>query len=122
MGSEQVLLISSHSVFAEAISRILQEAGIQVSARADSLESALPLLQEYQSDVIIAVGEEAGLSDAELLSLLNRSGGDGQIILISLAHNWMIVHHRQQVMDVTPADLISVLRRGSGRSHAGVET
>lgn len=120
MGSDSVLLIAAHSLFTEAITHILQQEGIEVSARADSLESALPLLKAFQPDVIIAVAEEAGLSDAELLSLLSRSGGDCQIILITLADNRMIVHHRRQVVDATPADLVSVVRRGSSHSRAGV--
>jgi len=48
----RVLIISSHPLFAEAITHLLQEEGMSIVASVDSLEKAGPVLEAQQIETI----------------------------------------------------------------------
>ena len=113
MEQSRILIISDHALFADAITHTLKEEGILVTASAQSMDAALPLIQKHQPDIIIVDYSADFTPDAKMFSLLNDSNTDRRVIFLTLDGNRMIVHHRHQVGDATPADLISVLRANS---------
>ena len=105
----QVLIISSHPLFAEAILQWLKEKGVQAVARVDTLAEALPWLKEHNIEAIIVDHDDPNLRDSEVVSQLVGFDETRQVIFLSLAGNQMIVHHRERVENVTPNDLIQAL-------------
>lgn len=110
MGGNRILIISNHPLFAEAITHVLQDEGIQVAEIAPDVKTALPLLKKKDFDTIIVDYNEDHQLDTETVALLHDSSQDQQVIFLTLAGNQMVVHHRQRVSDATPVDLVSVLR------------
>ena len=106
----RALIISGHPLFAEAIARLLREADVELVARTDSLESALPLLQEQAVEAIIVDYDDPQLHDAEVVSQLVANDEERQVIFLTLTCNRMIVHHRERVENVTPVDLVRAIR------------
>lgn len=106
----RVLIISGHPLFAEAISRLLQVEGIEVVARADSLESALPLVKSQAVEAIIVDHDDPNLRDAEVVAQLVGDDEERQVIFLTLTGNQMIVHHRERLENVTSDDLVRALR------------
>ena len=110
MESCRTLIISGHPLFAEAIRRLLWEEGVEVVATADSLDAALPLLRQQPVEAIIVDHDDAQLRDAEVVSRLVGHDDERQVIFLTLSGNRMIVHHRERVEGVTPADLVGAIR------------
>jgi DNA-binding NarL/FixJ family response regulator len=108
--TRRVFIISNHPLFAEAIARLLQEAGVEVVGRADSLESALPELEEQAVEAIIVDYDDPDLRDGAVVSELVGHDKELQVIFLTLAGNRMIVHHRERVEGVTPEDLVRAIR------------
>jgi len=106
----RVLIVSSHPLFAEAISRLLQEQGIEVEAKVSTLEEAETTLQKVIVEAIVVDYDDPELRDSEVVSHLVGDDEERQVIFLTLAGNQMIVHHREKVKNVTPADLISAIR------------
>ncbi len=110
MEKSRILIISEHALFADAITHTLKEEGFLVAATAQNIDAALPLIQKHQPNIIIVDYNEEFTPDAKMFSLLNDGNTERRVIFLTLDGNRMIVHHRHQVGDATPADLISVLR------------
>ena len=106
----RVLIVSSHALFAEAISRLLQEQEIEVVAKVGTLEEAEIALQTLTVEAIVVDYDDPELRDSEVMSQLVGGDDERQVIFLTLAGNQMIVHHREKVQNVTPADLISAIR------------
>ncbi len=102
--------MSSHPLFAEAISRLLQDQEIEVVAKVGTLTEAEASLQDLTVEAIVVDYDDPKLRDSEVVSHLVGDDEERQIIFLTLAGNQMIVHHREKVKNVTPADLISAIR------------
>lgn len=109
MENVYVLIISGHPLFAEAITRLLQEKGVSNITRVNTISQALPLLQQQQIDTIIVDHDDPQLRDAEVVSQLVGSEETRHVIFLTLAGNQMIVHHRERITNVTPNNLIQAL-------------
>lgn len=109
LAAYRAFIISGHSLFAEAIARLLQDAGVEVVGRASSLERALPQLRGQRIGAIIVDYDGADLRDGEIVSQLVGYDEECQVIFLTLAGNQMIVHHRERVENVTPADLVRAI-------------
>ncbi|MFZ5918760.1 MAG: response regulator [Chloroflexota bacterium] len=110
METRRALIISSHALFAEAIARLLQAESVEVATRAESLAEALAFLQDRSVEAVIVDHDDPLLRDAEIVSQLVGRHEACQIIFLTLAGNQMIVHHRERVENVTPADLVRAIR------------
>lgn len=106
----RTLIISGHPLFAEAITHLLREGGVEVVATAGSLDAAVPWLREQPVEAIIVDHDDPQLRDAEVVSRLVGHDEDRQVIFLTLSGNQMIVHHRERVEDVTAADLVGAIR------------
>lgn len=106
----RVLIVSSHALFAEAIFRLLQEQGIEVVAKVGTLAEAEIVLQTLIVEAIVVDYDDPHLRDSEVVAHLVGDDEERQVIFLTLAGNQMIVHHREKVKNVTPADLISAIR------------
>lgn len=109
METGQVLIISSHPLFAEAITQVLHEQGVGHIMKVQNVASAASLLHEQAVGSIIVDHDDPQAGDAEVVSQLVGADEARQIIFLTLAGNQMIVHHRERVENVTPADLIQAL-------------
>lgn len=110
METGRVLIISSHPLFAEAITHLLQEEGMNVVASVDSLEKAVPVLEAQQIETIIVDQDDPQIPDSAVVSQLVGSRESQQVIFLTLAGNQMIVHHRERMENITPTDLIRAIR------------
>lgn len=121
MSGNSVLIISSHPLFAEAITHVLASEGIPVAATAGDLEEAVPLLAEHRPGTVIVDCEEPCQPQAEMLALLDDANVEARLVFLSLADNRMVVHQWRRLGDATSADLVSFLRNGaSSAAVAGV--
>lgn len=109
MEPSNVMIISSHPLFAEAIIHLLKEKGIGHISTVDSVPAALPLLEQQAVETIIVDHDDSQLRDVEVVSKLVGGEQTRHVIFLTLAGNQMIVHHREQVENVTPNDLIQAL-------------
>lgn len=105
MDASRVLIISGYTLFAEALTRLVQEAGCEVMARVGNLEQALPLLQEDVPLTLIVDHEDVRLRDAGWLPLLQQKNTVRRIIFLTLAGNEMIIHERRRVTHATGDEL-----------------
>ena len=106
MKGGQVLLISSHPLFAEAITHLLTEAGVFVAGTVDSVDKAVPVLTSQPVRSIIVDHDDPQLRDVDVVSQLLGNEMAQNIIFLTLAGNQMIVHHRERVKNITPQDLV----------------
>ena len=106
----QVLIISSHPLFAEAITQTLKEKGVSRVVKVETVAGATPMLREQDIGTIIVDHDDPQLRDAEVVSQLVGYDEARQVIFLTLAGNQMIVHHRERVENVTPDDLMQALR------------
>ena len=106
----RVLIVSESPLFTDAISRLLAEANINVVAVAKNLEEARTFLGEQEIDAIVIDHNDAQPQDTEIVGYLISNSKECQIIFLTMAGNQMIVHHREQIENVTPADLVDAVR------------
>ena len=111
MKTRRALIISGHPLFAEAITRQLQEEKIQVVVTANSLESALALLEASEVEAIIVDHDDSQLRDVEVDSRLIGHHEEQRVIFLTLPGNQMIVHHRELAENVTAADLVQAIQQ-----------
>jgi len=121
MEQSRILIISEHALFADAITRTLEEEGISVAAAAKDMNAALPLIQKHRPDIIIVDYSADFAPDSSMLSLLGESSKDRRVIFLTLDGNKMVVHHRQQMEDATPSNLISVLKAHTPPATLSIE-
>ena len=105
-----VLIVSESDLFADAISRLLQAEGMSLAARAYNLAEARSILNAQSIDIVLVDHDESQLQDAEAISRLIEGDEDYQVIFLTMVGNRMIIHRRERVEDVTPADLIKAIR------------
>jgi DNA-binding NarL/FixJ family response regulator len=113
MSGGSVLIISSHPLFAEAITHVLASEGIAVAGVASDLQAASPLLHKLHPSTVIVDCEKPSQPQAEMLALLDDAHMEARLVFLSLADNRMIVHQWRRLGDATSADLVSFLRNGS---------
>ena len=106
----RILLVSNHPLFAEAITRLLQEQDISVVAEVSNLEKAQSVLKAQKVQTIIVDQDDARLQDTTVVSHLLDTQDERQVIFLSLNDNQMIRHHRECVENVTPSDLVAAIR------------
>ena len=106
----RVLLVSNHPLFAEAITRLLQEENISVVAEVNDLEEARSVLKAQEFETIIVDQDDAKLQDIAVMSDFLNSQDERQVIFLSLNDNQMIIHYRERVENVTPSDLVAAIR------------
>lgn len=116
MSGSSVLIISSHPLFAEAITHVLASEGFAVAAVANNLPAAIPLLHEHRPSTIIVDCEEPCQPQAEMLALLEDADMESLLVFLSLADNRMVVHQWRRLGDASSADLVFVLRNGASPS------
>jgi len=106
----RVLIVSASPLFADAICRLLEQEGISVVATASSLEEAGLIRKSQPIDATVINHDDTQLQDAAVVSELMHNQEARQIVFLTLAGNQMIVHHRERIENVTPADLIGAIR------------
>ncbi len=110
LNNRRELNVSEHPLFAEAIMRLLQEENINVVAKANNVREARSILNTQEIEAVVVDYDDPQLRDAEVVSHLVGSDEERQVVFLTLAGNQMIVHHRERVENVTPADLVEAIR------------
>ena len=102
--TRRVLIVSSHPIFAQALARLVREAGFTVLANVTDLQQALHLLHPDEPINIIVDYEDVQPREDDWLPLL-QAGTVRRVILLTLTNNEMIVHEQRRVNHVTAAEL-----------------
>ncbi len=97
---EQVLVVSSHPIFAKTLVRLVREAGCEVIASVANVDQALNLLQPSINAIVIVDYEDLQPRQEEWLPLLQHTDATRRILLLSLNQNEMIVHEQYRVTQV----------------------
>ena len=84
----------------------------------ENLPAAVPLLRELRPGTVIVDCEAPCRPEAEMLAVLDDADMEARLVFLSLADNRMIVHQWRRLGDATSADLVSVLRNGTGPAAA----
>ncbi|CAG0992824.1 hypothetical protein ANRL3_02893 [Anaerolineae bacterium] len=113
--TRDVLVVSSHAIFAKTLVRLAHEAGCQLIASVPDLRQALNILQPNAPARIIVEYEDVEPRQDEWLPFLQQANADRRVILLSLAKNEMIVHERRRVTHVNEAELKQALNGSSSQ-------
>ena len=70
MRERRVLIVSNHPLFAEAITRLLQEKEISVIAEVNNLAEAQSVLNTQEVETIIVDQDDVSLQDTTIMSYL----------------------------------------------------
>ena len=111
----RALIVSPSPLFADAISLMLKAEHVIVVAAVSSLDEAKLTLLDQPIDTIIVDHDSSQLQDFDIISHLIHGNRAGRAVFLTMAGNQMIVHHREQVENVTPADFVNAIR--SSRAH-----
>ena len=106
--TRRVLIVSSHPIFAQALARLVREAGFTVLANVTDLQQALHLLHPDEPINIIVDYEDVQPREDDWLPLL-QAGTVRRVILLTLTNNEMIVHEQRHVSHVTTTELKQAL-------------
>jgi DNA-binding NarL/FixJ family response regulator len=118
MTNRRVLIVSESDLFVDALSRLLQEAGISVMGRANQPEDARAFLNAQQIDTVVVDYDDRRFRDAEVVAQLINNDEERQVVFLTMVGNKMIVHQRERIENVTPADLIRVIRLSPKKSSS----
>lgn len=103
----RVLIIGRHHLFHEGITHLLgEQSDLIVVGTVRSWDKAREIMIREQPDVLIVDHESAELHEDDLTPLLENIDRDIKVIYLTLAQNRMIIHKRQQIVNVTAKDLL----------------
>jgi DNA-binding NarL/FixJ family response regulator len=108
--SWRVLVVSESALFADALSRLLHEAGIQVVTQVGNCEEAQAILAAQNIHTVVVDYDERRQDDTEIIIRFAENSRSCHVVLLTMVNNKMIVYHRESVENVTPADLIEAIR------------
>ena len=110
MKSWRVLVVSESVLFADALTHLLQEAGIQVVTQVGNCEEAQAILSALNINTVVVDYDERRQDDAEIIIRFTENDRSCHVVLLTMVNNKMIVYRRESVENVTPADLIEAIR------------
>lgn len=103
----RVLVISDSPLFVEAVSHLLKnEESIELAVQTNDLAEARSMLKDDTINVVIIDHDATQLRDVEVLAHLINGNDSYRVIFLTMAGNEMIVHQRERIKNVTPADLV----------------
>jgi DNA-binding NarL/FixJ family response regulator len=107
----RLLIIGRHHLFHDGITHLLgEQSDLVLVGRARSWEKAREIMNREQPDVLIIDHDAADLHEGDLAPLLENIEQDIKVIYLTLAQNKMIIHRRQQVVNVTAVDLLHAIQ------------
>lgn len=107
----RVLIIGRHHLFHDGITHLLgEQSDLMVVGSVSSWDKARELMVHEQPDVLIIDHESAELHENDLAPLLENADRDIKVIYLTLAQNKMVIHKRQQIVDVTAVDLLQAVQ------------
>jgi CheY-like chemotaxis protein len=106
----RVLIIYGSPLFADVISRLLEEDRMVIVAKINNLAEAQTVLAHHQVDVLIIDHDDPQLQEPAVLAQLWGNGIERLAIFLEMTGNQMIVHHQKRIENVTPTDLRQAIR------------
>lgn len=117
----RVLIVGRHNLFHDAISHLLADnSSVVIVGTVSDWVEARQLMASEQPDILIIDHDTAELGEADLAPLLENEERDIKVIYLTLAQNKMIIHKRQQVVNVTATDLLQALTAPGQGSKSSV--
>ena len=112
------ILLVGQGLFLDGLSRILSEQSDDIIIAAVSdLENARKIINQENPDIVIVDHDEPDLRHSDLAPLLESQDLSLKVIYLTLSSNKMIVHNRQQLVDVSVPDLITALQLPEDRGN-----
>lgn len=105
----QVIIVSTSSLFVDAVSRLLEEKEIQVMASAKTIEDFQSLLSTYPVDSIVVDHNDSQLNWPNLVLNKTQPFTTCRIVFLSLTDNEMMFHYQERIENVIPAQLIKAI-------------
>lgn len=106
----RVLIIGRHRLFHEGITHLLgEQTDLVVVGSVRNWNKAREVMVREQPDVLIIDHDSADLHESDLAPLLENADRDIKVIYLTLAQNKMVIHKRQQVVNVTADDLLQAV-------------
>ena len=110
MGEKEVLIISGHLLFAQAIRQMLEVQGIDVGPIVENVEEAFAVIaREHPTTVILDANPETE-QDVLVGRLLAAGGEECRILVVSLDNTDVNVYIRQRVTRATDSELVALVR------------
>ncbi len=106
-----VLIISDHILFAQALRRLLEQEGVHILGIVASEAEAMPLIREHQPSAVLVDVNGAEDLDAIAARLLSAHRGDCQILFVSLDNTDVTVYTRQRLPGASTTELTALVRR-----------
>ncbi len=111
MSQEQVLIISHHLLFAQAIRQMLEVKGIPVGPIVEDVNHAVEIIARLQPATVIVDTDPKVNRDMLVAQLLTACGEECRILVVSLENTDVNVYIRQRVSRATDSELIALVRR-----------
>ncbi len=111
MGQKQVLIISHHLLFAQAIRQMLEVEGIDVGAIVEDVERAVELIAHLRPATVILDADPDMDQSALAAQLLAACREECHILVVSLDNTDVNVYIRQRVSRATDSELIALVQR-----------
>lgn len=117
----RVLIIGRHHLFHDGITHLLgEQSDLIVVGSVNNWDEARKMMVHEQPDVLIIDHESAELHENDLAPLLENADRDIKVIYLTLAQNKMVIHKRQQIVDVTAVDLLQAVQAPSAGEEASI--
>ncbi|MCB9419828.1 MAG: response regulator transcription factor [Ardenticatenaceae bacterium] len=115
----RVLIIGRHHLFHDGITHLLgEQSNLVVVGSVRSWNKAREIMAREQPDVLIIDHDSADLHENDLAPLLETADRDIKVIYLTLAQNRMIIHKRQQIVNVTADDLLQAVQSPTSGEEA----
>ena len=100
-----------YRLFHDGIVHVLGgQSDLVVVGSASNWGKAREIMVREQPDVLIIDHDTADLHEGDLAPLLENVDRDIKVIYVTLAQNKMVIHKRQQVVNVTAVDLLQAVQ------------
>ena len=119
MSRRCILLISKHSIFREALVRLLMEQLDVEMVEATTWKEGVARFDDRPPDAVVVDHEDLRLRDVDLAPLLWPGKNTLKVIYLTLSGDEMIVHHRERMENVTSNDLVRALHVPTNEQEAG---
>ncbi|MEJ2748152.1 MAG: hypothetical protein P8183_09630 [Anaerolineae bacterium] len=105
------MIIGRHRLFHDGITHLLgEQSDLLVVGSVTNWNKAREVMAREQPDVLIIDHDSADLHENDLVPLLEIADRDIKVIYLTLAQNKMVIHKRQQIVNVTADDLLQAVQ------------
>ncbi len=114
MSQHRVYLIWNHALLAEAVRRLVQQAGIEWAGSSSSLEDGLRSIEQLHPDTIFVEEREGGGIPEKIMQFFESSKNGMRVFRLNLANNILLIYYREQKTVLQAEELLQLIQNHDG--------